>query len=600
MEQEYGQEQIEKVKEKIIDTTLLVGSALGLISYIISLSQIANNGFDYIYITDLIVITCFISLAFIKNKKILKLKYIAILIGLFMLVITDAIKLGLYSDNKTLLILIPFYSLLVFSFRRTVFIYIVSLVTFAIIGFLHINNHLIPSSNILERTNDPSVWAINILIITIIAFIVVIITQQFVKAYTAMVTNLKHKTKTISEQRSYYREIFNSSTDAIFIHDLSGNIIDFNEVMLNMYGYNHEEATSLSLKDIISGITPYTVGEAAVYLKLAAQGIDQKFDWQAKRKNNSLIWVEVILKCVDLGNDKRIISVVRDINEKKGTELLLEEYRTNLEKTVRSRTQELENSNIALSNTNQELTSTLNKLRETQGQLIQSEKMASLGTMASGVAHEINNPLNFILGGSTRIELYIYDHLQKYAKDLDPMIEDIKNGVNKAANIVSSLGHFSRQTEELNECCDIHPIIKNCLIITKNLWEHHFEIAEDYCIEELKIIGNAGKLHQVFVNILTNAFQAMGSSGQLKIKTFINESGLNIQFKDNGIGIKEELIHKITDPFFTTKDPGEGTGLGMSISYNIMKEHGGTILYESEVNKGTTVIIQIPFGRKNT
>lgn len=597
MRQEFDNEQIEQIKRKIIDNTLLIGSSLGLISFILSLFQIPEHGFSITYLVDFITIATFITLSFVRDKKWLKIKYIAILTGLFLFVILDAIKLGLYSDNKTLLILIPFYSLLVFSFRRTITIYLIALAGFVAIGILHVTNHLTTPSSIIERASEPTVWMINALIITSIAFIVVTITQQFIKAYTAMLNSLKVKTETIASQERYYRQIFNSSTDVIFIHDLNGNILDANEAMLNMYGYTQDEVRKLSIPDISSNEPNYTPGDALSYLKLAAQGIEQKFDWQAKRKNGTFIWVEVVLKRIDLGKDKRIIGVIRDINEKKQTELLLEEYRDNLENTVRYRTKELEESNGALSKTNLELNTTLNKLQEAQSQLIQSEKMASLGTMASGIAHEINNPLNYILGGSTRIELYLFDNLQEHASELTPMLEDIKDGVNRATNIVSSLAHFSRQTDTLDECCDVHDIIKNCLTITKNLWAQRFDIKEDYCIDELKLIGNEGKLHQVFLNIITNAFQAMGNSGQLEIKTLVDSEGMKILFKDNGSGIKKELLHKVTDPFFTTKDPGEGTGLGMSISYSIIKEHSGSLSYQSEVNEGTTAIVQFPFGK---
>lgn len=208
----------------------------------------------------------------------------------------------------------------------------------------------------------------------------------------------------------------------------------------------------------------------------------------------------------------------------------------------------------------------------------------------------VNKPhYHYILGGSTRIERYANDHLKNHLSKTKPILKDINIGVERASEIVSSLSHFSRQTQSLDECCDINSIIKNCLTVTKNQWELHFKIIESLQKDLPNLIGNEGKLHQVFINIITNAFQAMEENGTLKIRTTQKNNSIHISFIDDGHGIKEEFLHKVTDPFFTTKDPGEGIGLGMSISYNIIKEHKGSITYRSTLNKGTSVEVLLPY-----
>ncbi len=237
---------------------------------------------------------------------------------------------------------------------------------------------------------------------------------------------------------------------------------------------------------------------------------------------------------------------------------------------------------------------TLEKLKATQSQLIQNEKMASLGILTAGVAHEINNPLNYIMGGYAGIEKYYSGNKEIEEKQIPALMNSIKNGLERVSNIVSGLNQFSRDNENLNERCDIHPILDNCLVMLHNQFKHRINITKNYSNAPLIINGNVGKLHQVFINIISNSIQAIKDKGEIYVKTKINVNNAFIEISDTGCGIKKEDIKKICDPFFTTKNPGEGTGLGMSISYSIIKDHKGSIKYESEVDKGTKVIITLP------
>lgn len=246
-----------------------------------------------------------------------------------------------------------------------------------------------------------------------------------------------------------------------------------------------------------------------------------------------------------------------------------------------------------------ELETTLTTLKETQKQLIQSEKMASLGTLAAGVAHEINNPLNFIQGGIYRLETYFNEKLKDHLEEVAPILNGITIGVTRTAAIVTSLNHYSRQNEKLLVECNIQSIIDNCLVMLQSETKHNIEIVKNYTPIPYYLIGNEGKLHQAFLNILANACHAIEKKGNITIITKIDGEKLVILITDTGGGINKDNISKIMDPFFTTKDPGKGTGLGLAITYNIIQEHQGTIEFESQIGIGTNAIIKLPINKKN-
>jgi len=256
--------------------------------------------------------------------------------------------------------------------------------------------------------------------------------------------------------------------------------------------------------------------------------------------------------------------------------------------------EELVATNEELHNQRDEMEAVLTNLQNTQKQLIQAEKMASLGVLAAGVAHEINNPLNFIKGGIVGIEDYIKENFNSHYEQLAPLIDGINVGVGRAASIVTSLNHYSRKDDLPLTNCDIHFIIDNCLLMIQNQIKNRIEIIKDYTHKPYQLISGESKLHQVILNILINAAQAIKDKGTIKINTKIENNTLEIIISDTGCGIPEENIDKILDPFFTTKEPGKGTGLGLSITYNILQEINGNISFKSKKEKGTTVTIKLP------
>ena len=220
--------------------------------------------------------------------------------------------------------------------------------------------------------------------------------------------------------------------------------------------------------------------------------------------------------------------------------------------------------------------------------------MASLGIMAAGIAHEINNPLNFIQNGVEALSTKISEDDQDKKKELEPIFHIVKEGVNRASKIVRSLSHFSRKGPEMNEECNIKEIIENCLLILHNKIKNKVRVLTDFSSTTQIVKGNEGRLHQAMMNIIANAEQAIENTGTIKITTIKRDNFLDVTIEDNGEGIPKENLSKISDPFFTTKAPGEGTGLGLFITFSIIEEHNGQIDVISSPGKGTIFTISLP------
>jgi signal transduction histidine kinase len=299
--------------------------------------------------------------------------------------------------------------------------------------------------------------------------------------------------------------------------------------------------------------------------------------------------------------------ITKHLIKLRNTEKELENHKQNLTQLVHEKTKNLDDAIEALSKTNQklneknkiinkqntELKSTLKALKEMQFQLIQIEKMASLGILTAGISHEINNPLNFIMGGLTGLQNYIRESKIEDEK-VELYLKSIKTGIERATSIMNGLNQLSRNNDDLNEKCDLHAIIENSLAISKGQWKSNIEVIRQFAAYPILIPGNVGKLHQVFINLIVNAFQSIGDKGTVTITTETQKDKAIVTIADTGCGISKDKLSKITDPFYTTKEPGHGTGLGLSITYNIIQDHKGTLEFKSAVKKGTTVTVVLP------
>lgn len=289
----------------------------------------------------------------------------------------------------------------------------------------------------------------------------------------------------------------------------------------------------------------------------------------------------------EIPNKDKILTLFQIFSGRIAAELERSEYESRLEKNNR----ELETL-VALRTS--ELTKTLEELRERQNQLIESEKMASLGFLSAGIAHEINNPLNFILGGYFGVR-GILEGSALESEKTKMFLDAIKEGVERTSKIVKGLNQFTRSGDSTEERFDLHDILENCLVVLTHSLRDRIQVEKNMFPQPLVVKGNSGKIHQVFLNILTNAIQAMeGKDGTLSVQSYRDSNFGIIVITDTGVGIPIEHQNKIRNPFFTTKDPGKGVGLGLPIAYKIIQDHNGSIEMESEWGKGTTFRIKLP------
>lgn len=465
----------------------------------------------------------------------------------------------------------------------------------------------IPIKDATSRTSQMIVVASVILVVGlgVILFLIfnIIDRRRYENALLKAIAEVEENGRVAEENARNYREIFNSTSEAILVYDTKiGKLYDVNEVALKLYGYTAKaEMLKLNVNDLSSGHTPYSGNDASHFLYKALTQGPQVFEWKSRRRDNEVFWSEVSLRSAIINGSERILAIVRDITEKKNNEEELEKYRHHLEFLVKERTEELEASNEELTAINEELydqrtklQDALTDLRNAQEQLIQSEKLASLGVLASGIAHEINNPLNFIHGGITAIEKHFLKSDTHQLQQISPLIDAIKEGVRRSVDIVSSLNLYTRKDNHSTTECNIHRIIDSCLVMLHGEIKERIEIKKEYNSDLGSIHCSDSKLQQAFLNILLNAVQAIDEEGQITIKTSGDSKRIKVTITDTGCGISSDNLQRVTDPFYTTKDPGKGIGLGLSITQTIIADHRGNIKIQSEEGKGTTVVVSLP------
>ena len=237
-------------------------------------------------------------------------------------------------------------------------------------------------------------------------------------------------------------------------------------------------------------------------------------------------------------------------------------------------------------------------MRELNAQLVQSDKLAALGKMAAGVAHEINNPLNVILQRTGWLEDLLAEEDIKESENFEEFqtsIQKIEEHVERARKVVHNMLGFVRRMEPRLEDVDINDTINQTITILENYARtNNIEIQTDLSGKLPIIASDQAQLQQVFLNLITNAIDAIGKDGLIEIKSRRLDSRICISIKDDGPGIPAEKHKNVFDPFFTTKEVGKGTGLGLSVIYNIIEKMGGTIHLKSQVGKGTTFTVEVP------
>ncbi|MEO8706397.1 MAG: ATP-binding protein [Kofleriaceae bacterium] len=268
-----------------------------------------------------------------------------------------------------------------------------------------------------------------------------------------------------------------------------------------------------------------------------------------------------------------------------------EEVNLDLERAVQMRTADL-------ARKNRELAETLAQLTRAQEQLVRSEKLASIGQLVAGIAHEINNPVNAIVNTVGPLEEAIGEipNLDGEAlKDVRDMVRVVQRGAQRTKAIVTALHNYSRTDDESVVDFDVNRSIDDSLELLRHLLKQSITVKKQYA-DVGRVRGHAGQVNQVFMNLLTNAAQALTGreDGNITITTKGDPNGVEVTITDDGPGIPPEVLPRIWDPFFTTKDVGEGTGLGLSIVHELVERHGGTIEVATKVTQGTTFTVKIP------
>ncbi len=416
--------------------------------------------------------------------------------------------------------------------------------------------------------------------------------------------------KRLSESELLYRSIVNNLFGGFYKLDENRRIVIVSPSVSRITGYKESDLLgnnfSLFFNDPLE--------ETDFWKQVTENGNVELFQSSFQTSDNRIITIETNATLIQNGEGiiQGIEGIFYDITEKKAMQIELESHRNNLQNLVDEKTQLLTNTNKELTvandelsrktsiidKKNRELNSALQDLKEAQSRLVQSEKMASLGILTSGVAHELNNPLNFINGSLITLRQYFQKELPK-DESIDTTLNYLELGLDRASSIVSGLTQFSRSHDHFEEECDIHEVIDNALLMLSKQYEPRIKVVKQFTKEGKLILGDKGKLHQVFVNLLMNSIQAIKESGTISIQTDWSDQFIVVCISDDGIGINKEDLSKVTDPFFTTKDPGHGTGLGLSITYTIIKEHKGEMEFKSEEDIGTTVTIKLPSGNNH-
>jgi PAS domain S-box-containing protein len=378
----------------------------------------------------------------------------------------------------------------------------------------------------------------------------------------------------VEEKLELYREIFMNSIDVITVLDPEGSIIERNPA--------HEKRTGYTDDEVLGKSPIQFLGEkqiAEIYQSLDNQG-SYRGEILGTKKDGTPVWIDMsIFPILDKsGKPCRYVGMGRDITEIK-----------------------MALADLAFAN---------QELRDTQSQLVQSEKMASLGSLVAGIAHEINTPVGAISSMHdtlvraveklrTNLEekapgLLESDRQVRNAFELIRSANDVINtGCSRVTEIVRRLRSFARLDEAELKTVDIHDGLEDTLILIHHEIKHNITVEKDFGkIPAISVYP--GRLNQVFLNILNNARQAIKDKGTITIKTYLSDGKVHVAISDTGVGISPDDVKNVFDPGFTTKGVGVGTGLGLSICYQIVQEHRGEIKVESERGKGTTFTVALP------
>lgn len=425
----------------------------------------------------------------------------------------------------------------------------------------------------------------------------------------------------IREQMEKYRVLLTDIKDAYFEVDVLGNFTVVNSAMCNALGYGPEELVGTKYRKVVDKEGAKKLQQAVEKLHKNDEPVNL-LDMEAANKDGTKVIYEAMISVIK-ETDGVVVGfrgVGRDVTRRRQMETELKKNQDDLIKKNKEIDESRKDIQLALAR----LEKAHEELKASQLKILQQEKMASIGQLAAGVAHELNNPMSFISSNLGTLEKYINrlvdfiraqsEALKSVQSDavlkkmdkkrlevkLDYILEDARvllkeslDGSDRVKTIVRGLNSFSRMDEEEYKKSDINECIESAITIVWNELKYKSKLEKNYGSLPLSMCYPR-QMNQVFVNLLINAVNAIVDKGVIAIKTWHQDGFVWIAVSDTGIGIPGKNLARIFEPFFTTKETGKGTGLGLSITYEIIQRHKGEITVVSEAGKGTTFTIKIP------
>ncbi|MGK5087628.1 ATP-binding protein [Bdellovibrionota bacterium FG-2] len=399
-----------------------------------------------------------------------------------------------------------------------------------------------------------------------------------------MPTNRKHLRIAEAESENNYQILFDQASDAILTVLPTGKVDALNKAGEELTGYLKEELIGESIQLLIPDPTKHRIPERARPLARETFKIAGTYeDIAVVRKDGYVTLVDVSVRRVQGSHSKLSLAIFRDVSEKK-----------RMERELITKHAELRNAYFQLEKQNAELHS----MQET---LVQSGKMAALGELAAGIAHELNQPLQGIRGYAQELQAIALPLIanQEGFKQTQDGLQEVISNADKMAKIIDYLRAFTRKSTESHEFTNVHDRIEEALkMLARQFVTRGIQVTRCYGQELPPVYANALQLEQVFINLATNARDAIEAtgrgSGKVSITTRINGEFVEVQFSDDGAGMNERTKSKAFNPFFTTKEVGKGMGLGLSLSYGMISKLHGSIRVESEMGKGTVFLVRIP------
>ena len=379
------------------------------------------------------------------------------------------------------------------------------------------------------------------------------------------VTRIRNAEKILKENEILFRSYFEKSPIGIvYVVDPQNPIVNCNETFCKMLGIKKEVALSKTMMEL----TLEDDLERDIHRFCVAFESKEQYLFEPNKRlvgaDGQVLLTETHLTFIydSDGNYQYLFGLVHDVTEQRESQ----------ENLMRARTK-----------------------------LVQSEKLAALGQITAGVAHEINNPVNFIYNGVNNLKSLISslrkgrsDDVESVYKDIDEMIRAVEDGANRTAEIVKSLSLFTREDVTSQVEYNIISGIESTIRLLSNKLDGRITVERNYPYKDYNINCYPGQLNQVFMNVLLNAIDAINGQGSIDISIYDRQSNVDIIIADTGSGINPAIRNMIYEPFFSTKGPRNGTGLGLSISQSIIDKHDGRIRFEDNVPKGTRCIISLP------